>query len=83
VSYLFLNRYCTVCAKLPETGLITLTGWIIQADENSILLVDENNNENYIPKKQLKGSIIVMLEQKEREVVEVESDQEICSLERN
>jgi len=74
VPYIFLERYCKVTANLPGTGpseqfiragIVTITGWIIMADENSILLVDEYNNNNLIKREQLIGSIVVLFDQPE------------------
>jgi hypothetical protein len=64
VPYLFIDRYCKVLANIPERGIVTLTGWITFADEQSILLTDENNNHIQIYREQLIGSILVLEEQK-------------------
>ncbi|HTB31764.1 MAG TPA: hypothetical protein VK808_07045 [Bacteroidia bacterium] len=78
MSYIFLNRYCEVTANLPETGIISITGWIIRADENSISIVDENNTHYPIQRHQLVGSIVVMLEQKPEPEWEMEVGREVC-----
>lgn len=64
MSYLFINRYCQVTAHIPEKGTITLTGWITQADEQTLLFLDENDTCTLINREQLVGSIVVLLEQK-------------------
>ena len=51
--------------NLPETGLTTLTGWVIQADSASLILLDEQYNHTLINREQLVGSIVVLMEQKE------------------
>jgi hypothetical protein len=79
VSYLFLNCYCKVTANLPETGIISLTGWITRADEHSILMIDEDNNRIPVKREQLIGSIVVLLEQPEPSWV-IEKEVEMCEV---
>jgi hypothetical protein len=63
-SYLFIDRYCKVIANIPERGIVTLIGWITLADENSLFMMDENDNHTLIKREQLVGSIVVLMEQK-------------------
>jgi hypothetical protein len=64
VSYIFLNRYCKVTANLPVKGIVTLTGWIITANSNTLILQDENDMHNLIKRENIIGSIVVLMEQK-------------------
>jgi len=64
VSYLFINRYCKVTASLPEKGITTLIGWITEATNYSLTITDEYENHTLIPREQLVGSIVVLLEQR-------------------
>ncbi len=65
MPYTFIDRYCKLTANLPELGIVVITGWIIQADELNLLILDENNNYTLIKREQLIGSIVVLLEQPE------------------
>lgn len=78
MSYLFIDRFCKITANLPELGIVAITGWVTEADEQTILIVDEQDNHTLINREQLIGSIVVLMEQKEvpvrervREVCEV------------
>lgn len=64
MSYIFLNHYCKVTSNISSLGNVVITGWIIQADELSINLLDENFNHHLIQREHLIGSITVLLEQK-------------------
>lgn len=72
MPYLFLNKYCKVTTHLPKEGIITLTGWIIQADKYAISLIDEDNNYHLIKREQMAGSIVVLEGQKEMNVIEMQ-----------
>ena len=88
MSYIFLDRYCKVTANLHgtgpserfiRTGIVTITGWIIMADENSILITDEYQNNNHIKREQLIGSIVVMEEQPEP-AWQIKREREVCEV---
>ncbi len=64
MSYSFLNRYCTITANLPETGITTFTGWITDADKHALLIMDEYDNNHLVKREELVGDIVVLLEQK-------------------
>lgn len=70
--YLFLDKYCKVTANL-EYGETNLTGWIISADAETILLLDEQDNETTIAREQLVGSIVVLEGQKVKTCVEIDN----------
>jgi len=71
MSYSFTNRYCKLTANLPETGIITITGWIILADKLTLLMMDEYNNHTLIKREQLMGSIVVMEKQKQIQDIQI------------
>jgi hypothetical protein len=72
VSYLFINRYCKLTANLPNLGIVAIIGWITQADEHSLLMLDENHNTYLIMREQMIGSIVVLMDQKEMPEVKEE-----------
>lgn len=64
MPYLFINRYCKLTVNLPELGIVVITGWITHADVLTILIQDENENETLIKREYIVGSIVVLMEQK-------------------
>ena len=69
--YLFINRYCKITADIPGKGIVTLTGWIPFANAEMLLLIDEEGDEIPIDRKDLYGSIVVLLEQKQLAAAEI------------
>jgi hypothetical protein len=65
VSHHFINRYCTVTV-FPEPGVtIHLNGWITYATADMLLLTDEEGDEIPISRCEIRGSIVVLEEQRE------------------
>jgi hypothetical protein len=80
MSYSFVDRYSTLTANLPQTGIVTLTGWIILADEFTLLMTDECNNHTLIKREQLVGSIVVLEKQRKRNGLEILSEKGMCEM---
>jgi hypothetical protein len=80
VSYSFIDRYCKITAKLPEPGIVVITGWVTEAASSFIFIMDENNNHTLIKREQLVGSIVVLMEQRKKETVGILSENGMCEV---
>jgi len=65
MNHHFINRYCNVTVS-PEPGItIHLCGWITYATADMLLLTDEEGDEIPISRSEIRGSIVVLEEQRQ------------------